>query len=36
MGKASAKDVWTLIRHVQRTVIREEGLNLEPEVRFLR
>jgi UDP-N-acetylmuramate dehydrogenase len=36
MGKASAKDVWTLIRHVQRTVVREEGLNLEPEVRFLR
>jgi len=33
--EASADDVYTLIRHIQRAVARETGIELEPEVRLI-
>ena len=34
-GSATARDILTLMRHVQETVKRETGVTLEPEVRIL-
>ena len=34
-GNATARDIRALMRHVQSTVLRESGVMLEPEVRFV-
>lgn len=34
-GGASAKDVLRLIEYIQQTVLRETGVSLEPEIRYL-
>ena len=33
-GGATAKDVRTLIAHIQKTVWEKSGVQLEPEIRF--
>ncbi|MGD9807257.1 MAG: UDP-N-acetylmuramate dehydrogenase [Deferribacterales bacterium] len=35
VGKAKSKDIYDLINHVQETVLKETGVQLEKEVRFI-